>query len=61
MIKTLHFAYANATFAFAITVFIIRKFQASKQLASQCGCAAWFVSVLVGNPKDRFYWVLAHM
>ena len=30
---------------------IIRNF---KPLAIFCGCTAWFVSDLVGNPEDRF-------
>ena len=26
-----------------------------------CGCTAWFVSDLIGNPEDRFSRVVAHM
>ena len=32
-----------------------------KPLAILCGCTAWFVSDLVGNPEDRFSQNEAHM
>ena len=38
--------------------FLNPKFQAS---AIFCCCTAWFVSDLVGNPKDRFSHVAAHI
>ena len=30
------------------------KIRKIKRLAIFCGCTAWFVSDLVGNPEDRF-------
>ena len=35
--------------------------QNSKPLTIFCGCTAWFVSDLVGNPEDRFFFDMAHM
>ena len=35
------------------------KFQAFSHFV--CGCTAWFVSDLVGNPKDRFFHNAAHI
>ena len=32
-----------------------------KPLAVLCGCTAWFVSDLVGNPEDRFSHNEAHL
>ena len=32
-----------------------------KPLTIFCGCTAWFVSDLVGNPEDRFYHDSAHL
>ena len=40
--------------------FLNLRFQASSHLRI-CGCRAWFVSDLVGNPKDRFSYLLAHL
>ena len=33
----------------------------SKPLAIFCGCTAWFVWDLVGNPEDRFSLDVAHI
>ena len=36
------------------TIPLLPKSKISKPLAIFCGCTAWFVSDLVGNPEDRF-------
>ena len=51
-------AFVYATWIEQPLYFIYTKFQASAIL---CGCAAWFVSDLVGNPEDRFSHNEAHM
>ena len=33
---------------------LLLKFESFKPLTTLCGCIAWFVSGLVGNPEDRF-------
>ena len=36
------------------TISLLPKSKIFKPLAIFCGCTAWFVSDLVGNPEDRF-------
>ena len=40
---------------------LLSKSEIFKSLAIMCGCTAWFVSDLVGNPEDRFSQNEAHM
>ena len=40
---------------------LLPKFRNFKPLAIFCGCTAWFVSDLVGNPEDRFSHKEAHI
>ena len=51
-------AFVFATRIVQSLFFLNTKFQA---LAIFCGCTAWFVSDLVGNPEDRFSHVVAHL
>ena len=43
------------------TIPLLPKIYIFKPLAILCGCTAWFVSDLVGNPEDRFSQNEAHM
>ena len=43
------------------TIALLLKSQNSKSLAFFCDCTGWFVSDLVGNPKDRFSRIAAHI
>ena len=43
------------------TIPLLSKYKNCKPLAILCGCRAWFVWDLVGNPKDRFSHNEAHM
>ena len=36
------------------TISLLPKSEKFKSLTIFCGCTAWFVSDLVGNPEDRF-------
>ena len=36
------------------TITLLPKYEIFKPLAILCGCTAWFVSDLVGNPEDQF-------
>ena len=49
------FRYINSTIP------LLSKSEIFKPLAILCGCTAWFVSDLFGNPKDRFSQNEAHM
>ena len=42
------------------TILLLPKFRNFKPQAIFCGCTAWFVSDLVGNPEDRFFDNEAH-
>ena len=42
------------------TIHLLPKSEIFKPLAIFCGCAAWFVSNLAGNPEDRFSHDVAH-
>ena len=39
---------------------LLPKYEIFNPLAILCGCTAWFVSDLVGNPEDRFSHNEAH-
>ena len=43
------------------TIHLLPKSENFKLLAIFCGCTAWSVSDLVGNPEDRFSHNEAHM
>ena len=43
------------------TIPLLSKSENFKLLAILCGCTAWFVLDLVGNPQDRFSHDEAHM
>ena len=43
------------------TIPLLSKSENFKLLAIFCGCTAWFVSDLVGNPEDRFSHNEAHI
>ena len=43
------------------TIPLLPKSENFKPLAIFCGCTAWFVSDLVGNPEDRFSHNQAHI
>ena len=43
------------------TIHLLPKSEIFKLLAIFCGCTAWFVSDLVGNPEDQFSHNEAHI
>ena len=42
------------------TISLLSKMRNSNPLTVFCGCTAWFVSNMVGNPKDMFSLNAAH-
>ena len=52
---------ADQRLRFRYTVSTIPLLPKFKPLAIFCGCTAWFVSDLVGNPEDRFSHNKAHL
>ena len=55
--QRLCFRYTDSTIPL-LSSFYIQNF---KHLTILCGCTAWFVSDLVGNPEDQFSHTEAHM
>ena len=47
--------------SFGVSQHISEKLGVKLAIAIFCGCTAWFVSDLVGNPEDRFSHDLAYI